>query len=224
MFFGTDVGLAAPSRGDGAGDSVLKALAQRWQGKVVAEADLRLASLREGDAAITEAVLAELLPQVRRWVYRRLGPDMALDDVAQEALTEIARALPAFEGHCSLTTYTYRICTRVIARHLRRRLWRRDALAAAPVDGEFDADARDPERTAIDREALRAVLACLSRLPAKRRETFILCELEGCSPQEAAELLGTTPSAVRSLLMHARRELDRRLRGSAALRHLRGES
>jgi RNA polymerase sigma-70 factor (ECF subfamily) len=202
---------------------VLKTLAQRWQAKVAAPADPRLASLRSGDAAVTEAVLAELLPSVRRWVYRRLGPDMAVDDVTQEALTEIARALPSFEGHCGLPAYAYRICTRVIARHLRRRLWRRDALAAVPDAFGADSDARDPERTAIERQALRAVLSCLSRLPAKRREVFILCELEGASPHQAAELLGTTPNAVRSLLMHARRELDRRLRGNDAIARFRGE-
>jgi RNA polymerase sigma-70 factor (ECF subfamily) len=201
---------------------VLKALTQRWQAKVGFAADPRVASLRSGDAVVLEAVLAELLPQVRRWVYRRLGPDMALDDVAQEALTEIARALPSFEGHCSLAAYAYRICARVVTRHLRRRLWRRDALAAAPVDVTPDAEARDPERAAIEREALRAVLACLSRLPAKRREAFILCQLEGYGPQQAAELLGTTPNAVRSLVMHARRELERRLRGHDVLARFRG--
>jgi len=221
MFFETDPDPAAPIGGGGAIPVVLKALTQRWQTKAP-DLDARVAALREGDAVVVEAVLAELLPSVRRWVYRRLGPDMALDDVTQEALTEIARALPSFEGHCSLTAYAYRICTRVVARHLRKRLWRRDALATAPLDAEPDADARDPERTAIERQALRAVLACLSRLPAKRREAFILCEIEGLSPPEAAELLGTTPNAVRSLLMHARRELDRRLRGNPALARFRG--
>jgi RNA polymerase sigma-70 factor (ECF subfamily) len=203
---------------------VLKALAQRFHGKVASEADPRLLALRAGDAAVTEAVLVEVLPSIRRWVYRRLGPDMALDDVTQEALTELARALPSFEGHGSVAAYAYRICTRVVALHLRRRLWRREALAAAPIEGPVHVDARDPERTAIEREALRTVLSCLYRLPEKRREVFILCELEGVSPQHAAELLGTTPNAVRSLLMHARRELDRRLRGHAALDHVRGGS
>ena len=131
-------------------------------------------------------VLAELLPSVRRWVYRRLGPDMAVDDISQEALTEIARALPNFEGHCSLPAYAYRICTRVVARHLRRRSLRRDAIAAVPDAFAPESDPRDPERTAIERQALRAVLACLSRLPARRREVFILCELEGASPQQLA--------------------------------------
>ena len=202
---------------------MLRALTQRWQDRVSPQADAGVQpDLREASATTLEALLAQLLPSVRRWVYRRLGPDMAVDDVTQEALTEIARALPKFEGHGSLEGYAYRICTRVIARHLRGRLWRRDALAAAPMACDPDSDTRDPERTAIEREALRAVLACLSRLPAKRREVFILCELEGVDPQQAAELLGTTPNAVRSLLMHARRELDRRLHGSDLLARFRG--
>jgi DNA-directed RNA polymerase specialized sigma24 family protein len=47
--------------------------------------------------------------------------------------------------------------------------------------------------------------------PARCSEACILCELEGASPEQAAELIGTTPNAVRSRLMRARRELERRL-------------
>ena len=200
---------------------MLKALTQRWLPKTAAPAHPLHAGLRAGDAAAIEEALCELLPAVRRWIYRRLGPDAALDDVAQEALTEIARALPSFAGESHLTTYAYRICARVISRHQRRFRARLDAPSAAPEALDPQSPEPDPERSAIERQALRVVLACLQRLPARRREVFILCELEGASPAQAAELLGVSPNAVRSRLMHARRELDRRLHGSPALSQLR---
>lgn len=225
VFFWNETGCRDPWYRGELQDRVLRVIAQRWQGpaqSAVAE-DARLPGLRAGDAAVIEAVLVELLPQVRRWVYRRLGPDMAVDDVTQEALTEIARALPRFEGHCSVAAYAYRITAHAVARALRKRSAQRGALAQARPVLERDADTRDPERSAAERQALRVVLACLARLPAKRREVFTLCELEGATPEQAAELLGTTPNAVRSLLMHARRELDRRLRGHDALTAYRGQ-
>ncbi len=200
-------------RGEG---TVSKAIAQRWH--LPDAADPRLAALRAGDAAVIEEVLHELLPRVRGWLYRRLGPDAALDDASQEALTEIARALPAYKGHSSLSVYAYRITARVAARYIGLRVAQRGRLAAPVPDAHAAlADDRDPERDAMQRQALRVVLRCLARLPARRREAFILCELEGMSPQQAAEHVGTSAQAIRARLMHARRELQRRLRDHDAV-------
>ena len=69
---------------------MLKALAQRFQTRPLVATDRRLEALRAGHAAVIEEALAELSPKVRGWVYRRVGPDGAADDVAQEVLTEIA--------------------------------------------------------------------------------------------------------------------------------------
>jgi RNA polymerase sigma-70 factor (ECF subfamily) len=196
--------------------SLLKVLGQRVQTRASATADPWLASLRAGHAAVIEEALTELQPRVRGWVYRRVGPDAAVDDVAQEVLSEIARALPSFEGQSSLATYAYRICSRVVMRQLRRSRARSETPAGAAIEDHASTSAGDPERTAIARQALRRVLACLDRLPARCREAFILCELEGASPQEAAELIGTTPNAIHSRMMRARRELERRLSGRGA--------
>jgi RNA polymerase sigma-70 factor (ECF subfamily) len=202
---------------------LLKALATRWQRRTTTEVDARLAALRAGHPAVIEEVLLELSPRIRGWCYRRVGPDAALDDVMQEVLIELARALPRFEGQSSLVTYAYRICARSIVRHQKRA--RRESPrghASAHVEPDLTAhEDRDPEQTSIERQALRAVLACLNRLPERRREAFVLCELEGETAEQAARMLGTTPNAVRSRLMHARRELERRLQGHDALKLVR---
>jgi RNA polymerase sigma-70 factor (ECF subfamily) len=182
-------------------------------------------ALHAGRPEVIEEILLSCSPRIRKWLYRRLGPDAALDDVTQEALTELARALPSFEGRSSVTTFAYRITARAAARHLRRKRTQREHLGE-PNRYEESLDAwstgRDPERAAIEHQALRAVLGCLERLPARRREAFILCALEGETPKDAARLLGTSENAVRSRLMHARRELERRLRGRDLESILRG--
>ncbi|MGE3542732.1 MAG: RNA polymerase sigma factor, partial [Kofleriaceae bacterium] len=65
-------------------------------------------------------VLTALLPKVRRWVHRILGPSGLLDDVAQDALIEIAKALPSFRGDAAVDTFAYRITIRVATKALRR--------------------------------------------------------------------------------------------------------
>lgn len=188
---------------------MIKTLTARWQRKPTAVSDARVLGLRAGHPAVIEEVLLELVPRVRGWCFRRVSSEAALDDVMQEVLIELARALPSFEGQSSLTTFAYRVCTRVV--------WRQNKkLRAAPAASELDADHAgelvDPERASIERQTLRAILGCLERLPERRREAFILCELEGESPEQAARMLGTTAGAVRSRIMHARHELERRLR------------
>lgn len=225
IFFGINALAAATHLRDTGGvvepigATLLKTITARWQRRA-APRDERLLGLKAGHPAVIEEALLELAPRVRGWCYRRVGPSAALDDVVQEVLIELARALPSFEGQSSLSTFAYRVCSRVVWKHLAKH---RAAPPASALDDDFAARGADPERASIERQALSAVLACLERLPARRREAFILCELEGESPEQAARMLGTTPGAVRSRIMHVRRELERRLRGHDILRTLRGE-
>lgn len=197
---------------------MLKAITARWQRRPQ-EPDALALALRAGHPAVIEEVLLDLSPRIRGWCFRRVGPHPSLDDIVQEVLIEVARALPRFDGHSSLPTYAYRICARVVWRQLKKS---RSEPPAAELPEVLVAPCDDPERSNIERQALEAVLACLARLPERRREAFILCEIEGETPEHAARMLGTTPNAVRSRLMHARHELERRLRGHDLLSLVRG--
>ncbi len=170
----------------------------------------RAAKLRAGDRAALQAALAELLPDVRRWTHRFVGPGAALDDATQDVLIELARALRRFEGRSSLRTLAYRVTVRHAQRRreeARRRQDRERPLELLPPP----LDRLDPESRAMQREALARLHRCLERMPDKRRRAFVLCAIEGLSPQEAAELEGTSGTTMRSRLLHARREVERRL-------------
>jgi RNA polymerase sigma-70 factor (ECF subfamily) len=170
--------------------------------------DPRLDAVRAGDPAALEQVLRELLPRIRTWLYRLLGPRSDIDDATQDALSELASALPRFEGRASFATLAHRITVRVAYRYFGTR--QRDgalSLVAPPPD-EID-----PESRAMHREALARLYRCLDRMPKKRRVAFVLCCVEGLSPQEAAEITGVSAVTMRSRLMHARSDVLRRLAG-----------
>ena len=154
----------------------------------------------------THDTLRALLPHVRRWLARMLGRSPDLDDATQDALTEIARFLPRFEGRSKLETAAHKITVRVAYRYFRSH--KEVALEAVPepIDPEVAADER-----LLAREALGRLQRALRRLPAKRRLAFALCAIEGLTPSEAAELAGTTAVAMRCRLVWARRELARLL-------------
>jgi RNA polymerase sigma-70 factor (ECF subfamily) len=60
-----------------------------------------------------------------------------------------------------------------------------------------DPTRHDGESSAIANEAARVVEAVLARLPSAQREAFILVRYEGLRVEDAAAVLGTTPTAVK---------------------------
>lgn len=154
--------------------------------------------VRASGDELTEA-LVRITPRVKAWLFRQLGPRYELDDALQDALTELARAIPRFDGRSSFETYAYRIVVRSASRHRRRHGDARPPLEAVPPP----VDAIDPESRAMSREALRRLYDVLDRLPDKRRRAFILCRIEGLEPREAAEIEDVPSDVLRSRLRHA---------------------
>ncbi len=152
-----------------------------------------------------ERTLLALMPAVRRWLYRMLGPAAPLDDAVQDALIELAQALPGFEGRSSLESFARTITVRVAYRYFGRR-------HAAPFDPELHAGHEPlPDHQLAERRMLQRLHRCLAKLSPKRRAAFVLCAIEELSPHEAAALVGTSAGSMRARYMHARAELARYL-------------
>lgn len=161
---------------------------------------------RVNSRAELERALLQLVPSVRGLLFRMLGPRADLDDATQDALIELAAALPRFTGESSLGTFARSITVRVGYRYFKRRA------PHVELDAENQAaQGQLPDAELAQRRALSRLHRCLARLPDKRRAAFILCAIEGLSADEAACLLGVQPGAVRSRYMHAREELKRLL-------------
>ncbi len=173
--------------------------------------DSDIAALRAGDTETIERVIEGLLPKVRSWLHRLLGPDSDLDDAVQDALVEITRALPRFEGRASISTLAHKITVRVAYRYFGKRKKRRSESPLETAAESEPIDALNPEDRASDRQQLARLYRVLDKLPKKRRTAFLLCAVEGLSPTEAAKLEGVSAVAMRSRLMHARSEVLRRL-------------
>jgi RNA polymerase sigma factor (sigma-70 family) len=168
--------------------------------------DERLSAVRRGDARALQQTLVELLPFVRKKLHRLLGPRADLDDATQDALIELADALPRFEGRAKVTTFAHRIVVRVAYRHYGKK---REAVPF--FEDAHEAHGSSPEEEVSSREALAKLHRVLAKLPDKRRVAFVLCEIEGLEPNEAAEVAGTTALAMRTRLHYARSEVRRML-------------
>ncbi len=131
------------------------------------------------------------------------GSRQAGQDLAQDALLEMWRRWDRLE----LADPSAYLHTVVIRRQhrLRQRFWNREVPAADPGRDETTASGDD---RVISRQVL---VHALATLPARQRETVVLCHVFDHSTADAAEMLKCSPAAIRSLCDRGLRALRAQL-------------
>lgn len=148
------------------------------------------------------------------FALRRLGvPENAIEDVVQEVFLTIHRRIGSFEGRSTLRSWLYGIAVRV-ARSYHRRASVRRLFFGELAEGEEPIDPSSGVESVEREEALALVDALLEALPRKRREVFVLIEIEGLTAKEVAPIVGCNVNTVYSRLRLAREAF-----GAALARH-----
>jgi RNA polymerase sigma-70 factor (ECF subfamily) len=163
------------------------------------------------------------------YCYRMLGSAEEAEDLVQETYLRAWRSFEGFEGRSSIRTWLYRIANNVCLTAIERRGRRplpsglggpaedsRAPLVAGPEvpwlqpfptalpGSDFD----DPATVAGTRAGIRlALVAALQYLSARQRAVLILRDVLEWPAAQVAELLGTTTTAVNSMLRRARAQL-----------------
>ena len=143
---------------------------------------------------------------VSRWLLALGAPAADNEDLAQEVFLVVRRRLADFD-HRNVAGWLFRIASRQVAAYKRRRWFksvlsgrRDDDLEALPHD---DASPATELETKERRRVLEQILALMKD---KRRETFVLFEIEGYSGEEIARIQGIPVATVWTRLHHARKE------------------
>lgn len=133
---------------------------------------------------------------------RCIGPSSDLDDIAQEALIEVAYALPRFEGRSSIDTYCRRIAMRVAIRQRKKR-----GQAPATHLVEVRDEGLAPDGLIARQETVAALYRAMAQLTGSVRLAITLCDIEGLKHTEASEILDINLSALRARLKRGRQQL-----------------
>ena len=156
-----------------------------------------------------EQVLKAYEDKVLRLCYAMLGNRALAEDTAQEVFVRIWRALGAFRGDASLSTWVYAI-TRNACLTAVDRMKKVATESLADPDILRKAQARVLERAV--REPQTDVLAWLADLPESQRQAVTLFYLEERSYKEVAAALGAPMGTVKTWICRGRRALvERRL-------------
>jgi RNA polymerase sigma-70 factor (ECF subfamily) len=150
-----------------------------------------------------ERIVATYEPALRRLAasYERDGA--LAEDLLQEILFALVRAVPAWRRECSERTFVYRVAhNRAISHRARRRPDESDLKTAERVPDT----APCPEEAASASELREALFAALRSLPLGQRQLLGMA-LEGLTTREIAEVLGITENNAGVRLNRARAAL-----------------
>ncbi len=189
----------------------------------ICSADAALvAALQRGSEAAFRALVEQYQDRIYGTVFSLLQNAEEAEDVAQEVFVEVYQTIARFRGEATLGTWLYRLATSRALKSLRKaRAQKRFAfltsLLSQPDNPRPDnirpepPDHAHPLALLEAQQQLQLLRVQVARLPEQQQVAFLLRHEQDLSYEQIAAVLGTSLSAVESLLFRARQTLRKRL-------------
>ena len=177
-----------------------------------------MARITEGDEYAFELLVGRHVSSILNLIYRFIGDRTKSQDLAQEVFIRVWQAAGSYQPKAKFTTWIYRItanlCINELKSSRRRKLFQflrfgedqENTIEEVLVDGS-----PSPEDLLLSREQSRRISDALQSLPANQRMALVLRRYDNLSYQEIAKILNCSVSAVESLLIRAKRDLQKKL-------------
>ena len=169
--------------------------------------------LRAGDEDAYKELVGEQAGRLLAVARRMLGNEEDAHDVVQEAFLSAFRAIDRFEGGSRLSTWLHRIVVNAALMKIRSRKRRPETpidelLPTFLEDGHQTTTPVEWKKTAqevLESQETRAMVrGLIDELPDIYRNVLMLRDIEELDTKETADLLETTPNAVKIRLHRAR--------------------
>jgi len=142
--------------------------------------------------------------RLRPYVARRVASAAEVDDIVQEILVRVHRGLGTLRDDEGFGGWVYRIAARTIADAVRSQA--RDPIQRAASVIDLPDDTSD-EAADLQLELGACVALFVARLPSPYREAITLTELQGLTQKDAAEMLNTSLSGMKSRVQRGREKI-----------------
>ena len=155
----------------------------------------------EGKAQAFELLYDKISPRLFGYLLRLTGHRERAEDLLQVTFAKMHRARSSYLGGAPVLPWVFAIARRAFLDERRRSKSRKEELSADGALPEPPPEGHAPPGVT---EALEVALA---RLPEKYREAVVLTKVTGLSVNEAAQVLGITPTAVKLRVHRGYKEL-----------------
>ncbi|MCS7224887.1 MAG: sigma-70 family RNA polymerase sigma factor [Armatimonadetes bacterium] len=162
---------------------------------------------QKGDGPAFDALVNRHYSRIYGLAYRFLGNRDEAADATQETFLKAFQQLSRFRGRSAFGTWLFRICVNCCQDILRKRR----EIAVSQLDGNesedmsvWDPNEGNPDELISERERARAIQKALAQLDPDFRQVLILCDMEGLTYSEVAEILRIPEGTVKSRLHRAR--------------------
>jgi RNA polymerase sigma-70 factor (ECF subfamily) len=175
--------------------------------------------IAKGDEAAFQTLVERHQSAMLNLTYRFIGDPAKSQDLAQEVFLRIWQAAKSYEPKAKFTTWLYRIATNLCLNELkaaRRNKWLRffhvDTEGQGSVEEDFADDSPSPEDLLLSRDRNREIADALQSLPENQRMALILKRCDALSYEEISRILNCSVSAVESLMVRAKKNLQGKLK------------
>ncbi len=140
------------------------------------------------------------------------------EDLAQEVFIEVYRAISNYREDAQLSTWIYRIAVNKSLDFIRKKKRKKrfahilSFFSSADIRKELQVPApNNPQSDLEQKERIEILNKSIDLLPENQKVAITLSKYEGFSNKEIAEILGTSLSAVESLIHRAKNNLHKKL-------------
>lgn len=174
--------------------------------------------LKNGDNETFRLVVEKYQRLVLNCSFKFLRNKESAEDITQEVFLEVFESINSFRADSKLSTWIYRIAVTKSINHLKslKRKKRFAFLVSLFGDDEVEKQISDdgslnPEKELENLDRAKILKWAIEKLPENQRIAFSLSKYKEMSYEEISEVLGTTVSAVESLLHRAKTNLKKSL-------------
>ena len=177
-----------------------------------------LESLKSREPDAFKILVEQHQERVRNTCYRFVNSKEDAEDIAQEVFVEVYRSIKHFREDAQLSTWIYRIAVNKSLDFVRKKNRKKRFGQIFHLFGTEEGDKElqlpsdeDPHADLEHQERIRILNRAIDALPETQKVAITLSKYEGLRNTEIANIMGTSLSAVESLIHRAKENLRKHL-------------
>lgn len=164
-----------------------------------------------GEMAAWSRLYQDNFERIYRHVRTLTGDPHVSEELVQETFVQALLKISSFDGRSLFSTWLHGVAINVVRNHWRARKSTERAHAKLELVHALAGESDELGATVHRKQRVKALYAAMEALPDQLRVAFVLRDLEGLSPEEAAQRLDITPGNLAVRATRARQRIRKQL-------------